>query len=61
MLRKAELISLLRSHNESTLKLMAQKQLDPEESDNEVDSPSNDPRIMEEGAQFDPEESDNEE
>ena len=49
----------------STQTYTAQKQLDPEESDNkdEVDLPSDDSAIGEEGAQkqFDPEESDNEE
>ena len=35
MLRKAYLISLLRSHDASTRTSTAQKQFDPEESDNE--------------------------
>ena len=55
-LRKADLISLLRSHNASTRKPTeegTQKQFDSEESDNEDEmySPFDDSMITEEGAQ----------
>ena len=59
-LRKAGLISLLRSHYVSTQMFTKERgQFDPEESDNEVDYPSYGPTIMAQ-KQFDPEESDNE-
>ena len=58
-LRKADLISLLRSHNESTRKFMkGGAQFDLEELDNEDELY---PKITGEGTQFDPEESDNKE
>ena len=68
-LRKADLISLLRSHDASTQASKEERaQFDSEEEldkEDEVDSPSDESyqTIMEEGAQrqFDSEESDNEE
>ena len=46
-LRKADLISLLRSHDLSTQMFTKERgQFDPEELDNEVDYPSYSPTIM---------------